>query len=82
MTHEERNCPAFGKKCFICDKMSQFARKCRSVKNKESKVHLTIEEPEEESYYISSFFDSAEPTVRKAVINMQISKPENTDATK
>ncbi len=79
MTHDERNCPAFGKRCFNCEKMNHFARKCRGKNNKAGQVNQTTEveqKPEEDRYCISSISDGDEPKARKAVINLQISKPE------
>ena len=79
MTHDERNCPAFGKRCFNCEKMNHFARKCRGKNNKVGQVNQTTEveqKPEEDRYCISSISDGDEPKARKAVINLQISKPE------
>jgi hypothetical protein len=79
MVHDERNCPAFGKKCFKCEKMNHFARKCRGKNSKASQVNQSTEveqKPEEDLYCISSISDSDEPKARKAVINLQVSKPD------
>ena len=79
MTDDKRNCPAFGKKCFNCEKMNHFARKCRGKNNKAGQVNQTTEveqKAEEDLYCFSSISDGDEPKARKAVINMQISEPE------
>ncbi len=79
MTHDKRNCPAFGKKCFDCEKMNHFARKCRGKNNKAGQVNQTTDvkqKAEEDLYCFSSISDGDEPKARKAVINMQISEPE------
>ena len=63
-THDERNCPAFGRKCFHCEKMNHFARKCRGKKNKAGEVNQTTEieqKPEEDQYCISSISGGDEP---------------------
>ena len=78
MTHDERNCPAFGNKCFNCDKMNHFARKCRGQNSKAADINQTTEvesKTEEGYYYISPISDSDESKARKAMIGVQISKP-------
>ena len=56
-----------------------FARKCRGQNSKAANINQMTEmksKPEDNQYYISSIADSGESKARKAVIGVQISKPE------
>ena len=69
------------KKCFNCEKMNHFARKCRGKNNKAGQLNATTEiqqKPEDDQYCISSISDGDEPEARKAAINLQTANQRRT----